>query len=182
MAKKKTQLDQFADLTWNDLEEWAGSKIVSRGKNYQCQGHVSDLAVTDDDGLPDSICTCPYELDCKHGVAVVIEYLKRIEEGQPIPKANQGDDRLEILEDEDCCDEPIDEETVVSEDVRKEISQFLKGKTKAQLIELIGELTQQYPEMAQDLMDQRLGHPCPGASRSKGRDHPPVRDWGQNDG
>jgi uncharacterized Zn finger protein len=176
MAKKKTQLDQFADLTWNDLEEWAGSKIVSRGKNYQRQGHVSDLAVTDDDGLiawvdgteryatkvvmdddglPDSICTCPYELDCKHGVAVVIEYLKRIEEDQPIPKANQGDDRLEILEDEDWCDEPIDEETVLSEDVRKEISQFLKGKTKAQLIELIGELTQQYPEMAQDLMDQR---------------------------
>ena len=80
MPKKKTQLDQFADLTWNHLEEWAGGKIVSRGKNYQRQGRVRDLAVTeddglmawvdgteryatrvvmDDDGLPDSICTCP---------------------------------------------------------------------------------------------------------------------------
>ncbi len=24
-------------------------------------------------GLPDSICTCPYELDCKHGVAALLE-------------------------------------------------------------------------------------------------------------
>ena len=101
MPKKKAKLDQFADLTWNDLEEWVGGKIVSRGKNYQRQGRVCDLAVTeddgliawvdgteryatkavmDDDGLPDSVCTCPYEVDCKHGVAVVVEYLKRIED------------------------------------------------------------------------------------------------------
>ncbi|UCF90573.1 MAG: SWIM zinc finger domain-containing protein [Desulfobacterales bacterium] len=176
MPKKKTQLDQFADLTWNALEEWAGSKIVSRGKNYQRQGCVCDLAVTeddgliawvdgteryatkvvmDDDGLPDSICTCPYELDCKHGVAVVIEYLKRIEDNQPFPKASRGDARLKILQDEDRDDEPIDEEMTVSEDVREEINQFLKGKTKAQLIELIQEIAQQHPEMAQELVNRR---------------------------
>ena len=51
MPKKKTKLDQFADLTWNDLEEWAGGKIVSRGKNYQRQRCVRDLVVTEDDGL-----------------------------------------------------------------------------------------------------------------------------------
>ncbi len=176
MPKKKTQLNQFADLTWNDLEERAGSKIVSRGKSYQRQGRVCNLAVTDDNvliawvdgteryatkvvmddyGLPESICTCPYEFNCKHGVAVVIEYLKRVEDNQPIPKASRDDGRLEMLEYEDWGDEPIDEETVLSEDVRKEISQFLKDKTKAQLIELIGELAKQHPEMAQDLMDRR---------------------------
>ena len=26
-----------ADLTWNDIGEWAGGKIVSRGKSYQRQ-------------------------------------------------------------------------------------------------------------------------------------------------
>jgi uncharacterized Zn finger protein len=77
------------------------------------QGRVSDLAVTDDgsliawvdgteryatrvvmdeDGLPDSICTCPYGLDCKHGVAVVIEYLKRIENNRRVPKAKRYED------------------------------------------------------------------------------------------
>jgi len=176
MPKKKTQLDQFADLTWNDLEEWAGGKIVSRGKNYQRRGRVRDLAVTeddgliawvdgteryatkvviDDDGLPDSICTCPYGFDCKHGVAVVIEYLKRIEDNQHIPKASRGDARLKMLEDEDLDDEPIDEETAVCKDVHKEINQFLEGKTKTQLIELIQEIAQQHPEVAQELVDRR---------------------------
>jgi uncharacterized Zn finger protein len=176
MAKKKTQLDRFADLTWNDLEEWAGNKIVSRGKNYQREGRVCDLAITDDDGLiawvdgtkryvtkvamddvglPDSICTCPYELNCKHGVAVVIEYLKRIENNQRVPKVGRDDDRWKSLEDEDFDEDRIDDEIVKSENVREEIDPFLKGKTKAQLIDLIGELAQQHPEMAQELMDRR---------------------------
>jgi len=51
MPKKKARLDRFSDQTWNDIEEWASSKIVSRGKSYQRQGRVSDLAVTDDGGL-----------------------------------------------------------------------------------------------------------------------------------
>jgi len=120
MPKKKPKLDRFADLTWNDLEEWAGNRIVSRGKNYQGQGRVCDLAVTEDhgliawvdgteryatkvimedDGLPEAICTCPFKLDCKHAVAVVIEFLKRIEnnlsihsQGKPgrCPSGNAG--------------------------------------------------------------------------------------------
>jgi uncharacterized Zn finger protein len=112
MPKKKTRLNQFSDLTWNDIKEWVGGKIVSRGKSYQRQGRVSDLAVTDDgsliawvdgteryatrvvtdeDGLLDSICTCPYELDRKHGMALVIEYLQRVENNFRVPKAKQDD-------------------------------------------------------------------------------------------
>lgn len=176
MPKKKTQLDRFFDLTWNDIEAWAGGKIVSRGKSYQRQGRVSDLAVTEDDaliawvdgteryatrvvmdenGLPDSICTCPYELDCKHGVAVVIEYLKRVENNQSIPKAKQEDDRLELLEAENRDDEPNDDESAMSEDIQQDIDGFLKGKTKTQLIELIHEFAEQYPELAQDLADRK---------------------------
>lgn len=175
MPKKKTRLDRFSDLTWDDIEGWTGGKIVSRGKTYQRQGRVSDLAVTDDesliawvdgteryatkvvmdeDGVPDSICTCPYELDCKHGVAVVIEYLKRVENNRRVPKAKQDDDRLELLEDEDWDDEP-DDESAISVDMRQDIDAFLKRKTKAQLIELIHELAGQYPEMAKDLSDRK---------------------------
>ena len=54
----------------------------------------------DENGLPDSICTCPYERDCKHGVAVVIEYLKQVEKNRLVPKARQDDDRLRLLADE----------------------------------------------------------------------------------
>ena len=175
MPKTKSKLDRFVDLTWYDLEEWAGSKIVSRGKIYQRQGRVCDLAVTgdrrliawvdgteryatkvimEDDGLPEAICTCPFELDCKHAVAVVIEYLKRIEDNRPVPEASRGDARLEMLEDEDWGDEPVDEETVLSEDVRKEMGRFLKDKTKAQLVDLIYEIAQQHPEVAQEIVDR----------------------------
>jgi uncharacterized Zn finger protein len=176
MPKKKTRLDRFSDLTWNDIEKWAGGKIVSRGKSYQRQGRVSDLAVTDDGsliawvdgteryatrvvmdeaGLPDSTCTCPYELDCKHGVAVVIEYLKRVQNNRRVPKAKQDDDRLELLEDEEWDDEPNDDEKAMSGDIRQDIDGFLKGKTKAQFIDLIHELAGQYPEMARDLSDRK---------------------------
>ena len=74
-------MDRFADLTWDDIENWAGGKVVSQGRKYQQQGCVADLAVTadggliawvdgsvryaakvvvDEEGLPDSVCTCPY--------------------------------------------------------------------------------------------------------------------------
>jgi len=176
MPIKKPERDQFVDLTWNDLEEWAGTRIVYRGKNYQRQGHVSDLAVTEDNGLvawvdgtmryavkvsmeesgvPDSFCTCPYMFDCKHAVAVVIDYLKRIEENSAIPNASRDDTRLAMLEDFDLDDGLIDEEVLLSEDMREKIDCFVKGKTKAQLIEFINEIAELYPEVAQDIADRR---------------------------
>lgn len=109
----------------------------------------------DDGGLPASICTCPYGLECKHGVAVVIEFLKRIENNLSIPRAGRGDVRLEMLEDEDWDDESIDEKAAVFDDVRKAVEQFLKGKTKVQLVELIHEIAQQHPEVAQEIVDRR---------------------------
>lgn len=51
MTKKKSRLEMISSLTWNDLEDWAGGTIVSRGRTYQRQGRVSDLAVTDDGNL-----------------------------------------------------------------------------------------------------------------------------------
>jgi len=35
-------------LTWNDIDGWASENIISRGKTYQRQGRVFDLAVTID--------------------------------------------------------------------------------------------------------------------------------------
>ena len=51
MSKKKSQLDQFSRLTWNDIDGWASGNIISRGRTYQRQGRVFDLAVTIDGGL-----------------------------------------------------------------------------------------------------------------------------------
>ena len=38
--------DSYIDLTWEDLEDWAGTTIVSRGRTYQRNSSVSDLGIT----------------------------------------------------------------------------------------------------------------------------------------
>lgn len=166
----------FAELTWDDLADWAGDRIVSRGKGYQNMGRVRDPAVTEDgglvawvdgtqryavkvvmtdDGLPDSVCTCPYELNCKHGVAALLEYLRRIEAGQTVSGAGRDDPRLKLLDEKVQDDENIDEETVISPDVREEIGRFLKRQTKAQIIELVQEIAQAHPGVAREIVDRQ---------------------------
>ena len=129
MARNRQKIDHFVELTWNDLTAWAGSKIVSRGKNYQENGYVIDLTCTTDggivawvegttryathvffeDGELESDCTCPYWDTCKHAVAVVVEYLKGLKRKKEFPKATEKDRRLklldEFLEDDDWFDE-----------------------------------------------------------------------------
>ena len=40
---------KFSDLTWEDLQDWAGDKVVNRGKSYKRA--VEDLRVTADGAL-----------------------------------------------------------------------------------------------------------------------------------
>ncbi|RPJ13160.1 MAG: hypothetical protein EHM30_12050, partial [Desulfobacteraceae bacterium] len=177
MPKKKNQLERIADLSWDELNKWAGSKIVSRGRSYQHQGRVSSLAATSDDaliawvdgseqyavrvamgddGLPDSVCTCPYQFGCKHAVAVVLEYMERIESNQKIPKAKQRDERLELLKDGEGWDEyDGDDAPGLPESVKKDIDAFLQQKTKKQLVELFIEIAVQYPEIGGELSARR---------------------------
>ena len=182
MAKKK--IDLFINLSWNDLKGWAGSKIVSRGKSYQRQKLVSKLAVLDngdllawvdgthryatqvtigEDGLPESTCTCPYGCDCKHGVAAVLEYLEQLKKNKRIPNVSKNDERLSLF-DEDGCDDIYDfddeddyyeEEALPTKKEKSEITDFLKGKTKTQLTELVLELAEKFPKMAQELTDRK---------------------------
>jgi uncharacterized Zn finger protein len=174
--KKREQAGSFADLTWDDLEQWVGSRILSRGERYQRQGRVSELAVTSDGGLiawvsgtqqyatkvvmdeegrPDSVCTCPYAINCKHGAAVVLEYLEQIGEDRRIPQASEGDNRLVLVEGRGE-DEVLDEgEPGLPEPVRLEIEPFLQEKSKAQLVELLLEIAEQHPDIGQDLVDRQ---------------------------
>ncbi len=174
MEKK---MNSFTGLTWNDIDDWAGNRIAARGRRYQKNGYVSDLAVTVDgdliawvdgthryatrvsmnekSGLPDSVCSCPYKIDCKHGVAVVLEYLKCVEQNRDVPKARKNDERLEFVEIGGYDDEYDDDDESLPEDIRMEITSFLKKKTKAQLVELFLDLTQRHPEVRQELADSK---------------------------
>lgn len=126
MNKKQKSGNSFENLTWNDLEAWAGNKVVSRGKSYQKNGHVKELSkhselgliayvkgskryvtrVASDSGKLFSECTCPYGSRCKHAVAVLLEYLEQIRQGKKVVKASDDDSRFAMLdEDEDEYDE-----------------------------------------------------------------------------
>jgi uncharacterized Zn finger protein len=138
MATKKVSIKKvskkagspFAKLTWDDLNSWAGSKIVDRGRGYKQSGCVKDLAITPNGSLIAwvrgselyattvemhgkklaSSCSCPYGATCKHAVAVVLECLDRLKNNQPLPQTGQDDKRLRILMEQDEDDEDYDED------------------------------------------------------------------------
>jgi len=175
MAKKITPLDRFAKLTLNNLEDWAGDKIVSRGVALQAGGAVSDLTLSndgsilawvkgsrryavrvevDEDDQVDSYCTYPYELSCKHGVAVVLEYQLLAKRSAVIPPTEPDDDRLKRLSKRFAFDLP-DDDCEETEDLEVEIDAYLTGKSKTQLIEIIKDLSQKQPNVAREIADRR---------------------------
>ncbi|MEW6002795.1 MAG: SWIM zinc finger family protein [Nitrospirota bacterium] len=128
----------FENLSWFDMESWAGSKIVSRGKSYQRSKSVRELAITEsgelvawvegsttyatkvslDEGVLSSICTCPYHSACKHAVAVILEYLDCLENGGDVLNADKNDERLVLIKqgrtaysDEEDNNDLFDDET-----------------------------------------------------------------------
>jgi hypothetical protein len=108
--------DPFRGLDWATLEDWAGTRTLSRGREYQRDGHVHNLvrsahealgarvdrteryatAVYLDGGL-DSACTCPVGDFCNHAVAVVLEYPALCEKKITVPLLLTDDSRCMLL-------------------------------------------------------------------------------------
>lgn len=130
---------RWRNLTWDDLEEWAGPRSLERGRSYQRSGHVRNLACSADGVLlawvqgteryatqvelilesdervrPSSRCTCPVGTDgCKHGVAVVLAYLEALKRGETVPVADAKDRRWRRLRDvevDESSEEEFDED------------------------------------------------------------------------
>jgi uncharacterized Zn finger protein len=113
----------WANLTWDDLNAWAGARSLERGRSYQRGHHVRDLAVSADGMLLAwvrgteryatqvelrqgaagvtklaSVCTCPVgSSGCKHAVAVVLQYLQAIKDKTEVPTAAPKDPRWSLL-------------------------------------------------------------------------------------
>ena len=134
----------WASLTWEDLDRWAGPRSVSRGRSYQRQGRVRDLAIAENGRLLatveggdryfvsvwlagkrkrrsvlESQCTCPVGYSgCKHAVAVVAEYLESLANETVVPAANPDDRRWSKLDgsDADYESDELDDDWDDSED------------------------------------------------------------------
>ena len=188
MKKVSLKRDLFEKLSWDDLEQWAGGRILSRGQGYQRSHRVKELAETQtgalvawvhggqkyatevdfEDGELISVCTCPYGNNCKHAVAVVLEYLDHLKKKLEVIQITGQDQRLALLqgiadeEDREVDDEGEGEEVdtihLVSPKSNKpippDLKGFLEGQTKEQLITLFKDLSERYPSVREDLLDR----------------------------
>lgn len=165
--------ERFQKLSFDDLTEWAGSRIVSRGRNYQKQGRVDDLSITLDGGLISwvdgtrtyathvfflengqlgSICSCPYGSRCKHAVATILEYIFHVEDGRKIPITDEDDERLYLVEELDEDDE-IDSPDDPDKSSLALLDTFLEKKTKSQLADLIRSMALNHPAVMTELLE-----------------------------
>lgn len=179
LKAKPSSKDPFQDLTWSDLEQWAGNKTLSRGRSYQTGHRVRDLRKTEEGRLSawvqggrryatqvrfeggdlKSVCDCPVGRTCKHAVAVVVEYLESVKKGRAVPPADGRDERLEILENtgeqawEDDAYEGLGQDQ--DEGFDDPLEDFLHEKSKDQLVSLIKDLASRYPAVRGSLKDGR---------------------------
>jgi len=189
MKRETLKKDLFERLSWHDLEQWAGSRVLSRGQGYHRDHRVRELAQTQSGGIVAwvqggqryatevdfengeliSICTCPYGNNCKHAVAVVLEYLDHLKKNHEVPQITGQDQRVALLqgfvdeEDREVDDEEEREEvdtihsvsTKSGKPIPPNLKGFLEGQTKGQLISLFKDLSERYPSVREDLLDRQ---------------------------
>jgi len=188
-VRKKTAMDQqtkialFKELSWPEIQDWAGATIAARGRSYQRGGHVAGLARTaageivawvhgtrryatlidiDQEGLV-AACSCPYADICKHAVAVVLAYQEQLQRRRELPTVADSDPRLLLLEagagedwdDEDWQTEEPEAAAASGASPANPLRSFLEQQTKAQLIDLFEELAGRFPELHSALDDRR---------------------------
>jgi uncharacterized Zn finger protein len=167
---------KFEDLTWDDLTAWAGSRVVARGKSYR--GNVEDLRVTADGrllawvqggeryatvvslpkkGKPDSVCTCPYGIDCKHAVATVLVYLEAMKAKKTVPAAEEDDERFEELADFEEDDDDGEDgvlRTMPAKPKESELDTYLARLSKDELLQVVQAALCEVPALRKRLADR----------------------------
>ena len=137
--------------------------------------------VTYTNGL-DSACTCPVGESCKHAVAVVLEYIAFREKAVPVPSLAPDDPRIALLD--DLFPDAFPGEYKDVADKRPQLSgsshpdadpggikrphsplrHYLDTMKKKELLDLMEELMEQFPEVGQEISDRRSlaeGDPLP---------------------
>lgn len=111
-------INQFSELSWNDLILWAGKKTVQEGQKIQQKGDVKQLALSGSGGVLawveaeetfstivkynseeiTSECSCnSVEHACEHAIAVIIESIAHLKGNISIPDAKKNDQRFFLI-------------------------------------------------------------------------------------
>jgi len=171
-------------LTFAELEQWAGKKIVDRGRSYlkrvaglrrHGQGDLvawvsgtedyATLVRLDPEHRHSWYCTCPYDDGpCKHAVAVILAAAQEVKNQREIP-ALDADDDLSLMLFGDPEDDVEDEEDIEPEPAAKgppkegaKVRKLLEGKSREELVDLLVELAKIHPVIEQLLRESQQLH------------------------
>ncbi len=171
---------ELEELTYNDLQDWAGTKILQRGDSYFKNGCVTNLRITSKGLLAcvsgthryitlvtlegkgiekylSSDCTCPYGTDCKHAVATLLAYCQAIKEKKTVQVAKSNDPDFERIEsDYSRYDNQFDEEY---EDI--ETDTFPEKKLKAKKEQKISNFLDKFTKKSLKELVIKLAHTYP---------------------
>ncbi len=163
-----------ARITVSQLRTWAGEAVFKRGQDYELRGRVRELAAAPQGVLvawvqgseryatrvtlrPNQLeadCTCPYGGTCKHAVAVAVAYLNRSEQAKPLPIAPVKDPRLVLLERQAAVaaelampTAALAAQTGAAAALEPTLQAFLAAHTQADLVALLIDLAQRFPEV-----------------------------------
>jgi len=166
MAAHYAKAQRFKRLTLSELLDWAGTTLLSEAKQFRRQ--VKALAYTptgilvawveeripyatrvdiQNDGQLSAECSCGHWGPCKHAVAVILEYLEQVRRNQEIPTVtDQTDPRLLPQ-----LTHLTPDKQGVSQEV---LHRYLLKQTQEQLIDLLVDIIQQFPEVESLLRDR----------------------------
>ncbi len=169
-------------LTFAELENWAGKKIVDRGRSYlkQVDGlrrhgeadlvawvsgteDYATLVRLDPEHQHSWYCTCPYdEGPCKHAVAVVLAAAQQVKDQREIKGLDVDDDLSLMLfgDPEDGLDEEEEIAAVPAAKAAKcargeggKLRKLLEGKSREELVDLLVNLARIHPDIEQTLRE-----------------------------
>ncbi|MDO9034553.1 MAG: hypothetical protein Q7U51_05050 [Methanoregula sp.] len=189
MAEKNGDPDPLWNFTWSDLDAWVGAKTLVRGRQYQREHRVENLAhassgelvawvagteryataVAASGGTFKSWCTCPVGTSCKHGVAVVLEYLESLKNNVPVRTLADNDPRILIFarsmpgSKTDLPFTKIPEQKTLFEisgtgekrddlSIEEVLHAHFDGLTKADLVDLLDKICRESPEIGQGIL------------------------------
>jgi uncharacterized Zn finger protein len=170
----------LSQLTYDDLDRWAGAKIRTRGKSYikrvdglhhTPEGQLvawvagteeyATLVRPNEEGGHAWFCTCSYaDGPCKHAVAVLLAAAERVRQKRDIPLLSIDDElHLILFDDRDDITQWHDEEghegtgAEAAAKGKPKLHKLLDGKSREELLELLVSLANDYPQVARVLVE-----------------------------
>jgi uncharacterized Zn finger protein len=170
-------------IALSQLRTWAGETVFKRGQDYELRGRVRELAATPQGGLvawvqgsqsyatrvilrTDQLaadCTCPYGGTCKHAIAVALAYLNRPDRAPPLPVIPASDPRLVLLDHQAAAVVALAAQPAVlvtqpgaGPAQEPTLQAFLAAHTQAELVALLLDLAQRFPEVRDALAVRRM--------------------------